>query len=256
MKNAKILLIEGHHDISTLTEISGKAHILTRKGTLKLRECSHSNTFIVGATRNSSVPERNSSIITYKPAIRIYEAVPLDIKQIYVSLPEQTLQSGHINQLSFTDLSNTIALPEISELIRKYSLLHIQADDTILVARIAYSSIIKIIQYMQSLQDVQDFDLFGGDQNAKIVRDWAIRSFTGCNAELGYFIARAKLQTLDKSILKDGMRKRALSADFMKEWREKSLYEPDILELKKIILERESQSFMSLAEECLFKTCL
>lgn len=168
----------------------------TARGTLRLRESMHSNTFLLGGSNT--------------PISRVYEAVPVSYQYVYSRLPASLLCAP-----VFHDLTALVTRPEALEIVSAYHLLHrdTSAGNGVCAASIAPDDILKVLCYMQALEDPADFSLYDCS-----VRQWALRNFKGTGTEIGLFL-----------LLKHADAKRP--DEFLKEWRSKDLCEPDVRDL-------------------------
>lgn len=213
----KLFLFKGNHNVLKIDEISGKAHAITTEGTFKIRENPHSNTFLVSPYLS--------------PIYKIYELSPLNYREIYDSL-------------AFTSFINTVwwdsplCEVELSVLRKKYFLLQDNCSIS-KIAKISYSEIIKVLKYLESLENPDDFSLFEKLDNGHSIKQWVLGTFKGVSYELGFFI------------LLDCMQKGKLEA-FVVEWKQADLLDIDL----RGFLEYLDNSFLEKAERTKVKLFL
>lgn len=227
-RTSKIFLIEGHHSIDKFIEIGTTAHISTSTSTLALRECIHSNSFLVSPVKSTN---------SFWPVSSIFETSHVNYEHVLESLNEQSLFPIS-SSLIFANLSEILLDSEIRVFASRFKLITNETENGILVARIDTKSIIKIIQYIQSLSCVDEFALFKEEEYGKVIERWAINSFKGSSAELGYFIALQKIEELKDG--KSGLEtaRRDIANRFIEEWRSKDLHEPDLDGLRRLVYEK------------------
>lgn len=193
----KFLLVKGHYSIEKITEIGGKAHAITDKGTFKLRDNPHSNSFILFSPPSSSVTGA---------VLKILEMSQMDTKELYDSIPFS--DASNIQLVSF---DNMIKKDDLVDFSKKYYLFLMGSS----LAKLKYKEIIKILMYLQTLSSPKDFALYNSNAYGAELTEWAVNSFTGSSHELGLFILLDCLESdrLDR---------------FIAEWKCRDLYDVDL----------------------------
>lgn len=210
----RLLLLKGSHKIEKIVEIGNKAHIVTQQGTFKVRDNLHSNSFVV--LRNNR----------FSQIQRIYELCPLRKRDIYDWLPFST-----VTNLEFMHLE--IPQEEVKQIAKEYYVL--QRGQS--VAKLAYAETVRILCYLQTLESLKDFCLFGTDRSE--LSEMVLATFTGTSVELGFFI------------LLDCFQNNRLDA-FMIEWRNKDMLGIDLDALRLFI----DDSFLEKGEKSKLKPFL
>lgn len=208
----KYFLISGKYEMDKFTEIRNKAHFVSSGGTYKIRENLHTDSFLLRTADNS-----------YHRVLRVYEPVPVDYKAVRDMLPVSSLSDP-----LFVNLSSYLSLGEAVEMVRANRLLSQTRPDGLYAARIGIGDVIKTVCYMQTLGDTSQFRLYDDT-----VRDWAINHLSGSSAELGFFVLQLAVEE---------------GRDFMGEWVERDLYEPNVRELMDYIEERGPDNKDALLE--------
>lgn len=212
----KYVLVKEHFKINKIIEINGKAHAITDSGTFKIKDNIHSNTFLVYNNSDSTV---TGSVL------KILELCPMDIKELYNSIPFSDLTNLQFK--SFEGLINS------TEIVKKYHLFSYENK----LLKLKYKEMVRILMYLQSLSDKNDFNLF--DRSTEIndkLFHWIINTYNGSSLELGFFIL---LDCLENERL----------GDFIAEWRTKDLFEIDL----KALLLFVNESFLEIKDKSKIK---
>lgn len=193
----RLLLVKGNHDIRKIFEIEKLTIVVTEKGTFKLRDNMHSDTFMI----------KEGSEFT--PISRMLELCPLDFKELYNILPFCTPAS-----LDFHEFD--IGSENLATFCQTYYLFQRNGA----VSKLKYSEIVKILQYLQTLENPAEFNLFGAGLDD--LKQWILSTFKRTSAELGFFL------------LLDCIQNNRISS-FLVEWKSIDLFETDIQGLVEIL---------------------
>lgn len=198
----KFFLIEDEVDIDRLVEINGAAHAITNKGTYKLKEVMYSNSHVYSDANETCVVKSGSTDVYsgYYIIDKVYELTPLDHKSMLQLIPQSNLSN-----LEFVDLQIYMKKDEAYEFIKMHKLI-VKNE---LVARVTNKEIVKVLKYMQFIDNDKAFKLWDD-----CVRKWAVTNFKGKSHEIGFYIL------LDE-----------FNNDFMKKWRDEILEEPNLEDL-------------------------
>lgn len=187
---SKLILFKGNHKILNIEDIANKAHAITSKGTFKIKENSHSNTFL--------------SYPSFSPIEKIYELSPLNYREIY-----NYLDFSYLTDMKWTKVPLTS--DELNILRTKYYVIVNEKS----ICKIIYSDLIKILMYLQSLKNISEFSLYENIDTHKIIKSWVLDTFTGSSLELGFFIL---LDCLERDSLDS----------FIIEWKKADLFDIDL----------------------------
>lgn len=195
----KFFAIKGIHDAERILDINSKAHVVTKQGTFKMRDNMHSNTFLVG-----------TDLVK-----KIYDLSPIDYNDVYESLESWPMHDVEHIGSALMCLDDVLSRAEIDTLKKNFYL--VEKDGRL--GRLEYTDIIKTLQYIQSLGDMGEFCLYGGE-----IKEWAMVNFgkasnRNISLELGLFILLRRTRSCSDLGSFDG---------FLDEWRRHDLEEPDL----------------------------
>lgn len=221
----KYFIIKGHHNVQKFIEINGKAHIVTDTDVLKIRDNLHSNTFLIQNI----------------PVLKIYDIEPINYKELYNSLnpqsivdikrvedymnssklnsindkpkESQTLEDSKIKNILGSINDSTLTRSQCNEFKKTYFLCELNGY----LIRIKDEDAIKTIQYLQTLESLEDFNL-----SCMCIKEWALSHFLESfesnkiylSHMLGFYLFQ-KCKLLNEINL------------FLIEWKQKDLLEPD-----------------------------
>lgn len=213
----KFFAVKGLHSAERIVDIGGKAHIVTEQGTFKMRDNMHSNTFLVGTA----------------PILKIYDLSPVDYREVYNSLEPCSIYNIEHTGSALRSFDGVLSKSEIEVLKNQFYLV----EKGECLGRLEYSDVIKLLQYVQSLEDIEEFNLHGS-----VIRDWVVQNFgraSGRNVsfELGFFILLRLTNSCTDLTRLDS---------FLSEWRKCDLFEPRLREflayLDSTFIKREEKS--------------
>lgn len=195
----KFFAVKGVHDAERMVDINGKAHVVTRQGTFKMRDNMHSNTFLVGT----------------EPIQRIYDLSPIDYSDVYECLEPCSIRDAEHSDSVFVSLDGILSLGEIDALKERFYLVVKNGR----LGRLDYADVVKTLQYIQSLGSMEEFCLYGD-----VIKKWAEANFGATrnrdiSLELGFFILLRRTKSGNDLSGLDG---------FLDEWRRHDLEEPDL----------------------------
>lgn len=219
----RFFAVKGLHDVEKVVEIGGKAHMVTGQGTFKVKDNMHSNTFLVGST----------------PILKIYDLCPIDHREVYNSFEPCSIRDIEHTGSVLKNIDSMLSRSEIEVLKKTFYLV----EKNGCLARLEYSEMIKVLQYIQSLENIDEFSLYGS-----AMREWAISNFGGGSSrdislELGFFILLKWTNSGTDLTRLDG---------FVYEWKRHDLTEPNLKQL----LEYLDNTFIRKEEKSRIKSFL
>jgi len=213
----RLFLVKGSHNVLRMAEINGKAHAITDKGTYRVRDNPHSNSFLLLSPEGRLLG----------PAAKVLELSEMDTGELYRTLPFSDLTG-----IKATALDGLLSQAEISSFARRYFLF----DSGGAVVKLRYSEMVRIVMYLQTLEKGSEFSLGGVSGEMKA---WVSECFSGTSVELGFFVL---LECLEGERMDD----------FVGEWRRKDLFGVDVKGLMSFV----EDSFLGKSEKCKVKAYL
>lgn len=200
MEEKTLLIMVGNKEMSMLSGTS-QAYVLSSDKGYGVKRVSPSNTFIV---------KRSNRYIKINHVLELVEN-PLDLEKVYDLIPPSSIW----NLLPPVDLKSRFYLGDDQVKLVEKELKLLKLNDG--HVRIRYKDMADVVCYMGSIRECDDFDL-RMDIYPHLVKEWALKNFTGDSTEVGLYCLLACEEENDMG-------------SFLKRWEDSSSNEINIEDL-------------------------